>query len=292
MEELIRLLEEDTISNYHGMEPNKSDFINKLLEFLPQDVLSDYVRRYDANNLYDPIWMLQPVDLLIAGKQLVQISKTQNNRVIDQLKKKFKDLSNSSTGLADLLSELEVATCVGFYYQIELNKPAGTGKKDSDLYVPNPDLYVEVKNYAIGRSGIEKKIGQQFDKLSAEGKTGNYGVNNNGTLIKLADSDYMLSVDVSGYDPSKQIIGYLNSANTKFSQDSTVILFITNLSEIHVSTFHIVSLDWYKSNPLTPIKTIVVSTPRNSVNNIKNTYRQEFSKDETVNDFMRTVELI
>jgi len=235
--------------------------------------------------------MLKPVDLLIAGKQLVQISETQNNKVIGQLKKKFKDLGSSSTGLADLLYELEVATCVGFYYQIELNKPTGIGRKDSDIYVSDQDLYVEVKNYAIGRSGIEKKIGHQLDKLSAEGKTGYYDVDDNGILIKIADSDHILSVDTSGYSPSKQIVGYLNSANIKFKQDQTVIIFITNLSQIHIRAFHKLGLGWLKGNPLTPIKTIIVSTPRNSVNNIKNTYRQEFSINESVDNFLKTIEL-
>jgi hypothetical protein len=292
MDDLIRLLDEDTINNYHGMESNKSDYLNKLLKFLPQDVLSDFVKRFDANNASDPVWMLKPVDLLIAGKQLVQISETQNSRVIDQIKRKFKDLSSSSTGLVDLLSEIEVATCVGFYYQIELNKPTGIGKKDSDIYVADLDLYIEVKNYAIGRSAIEKKIGEQLDKLSAEGKTGNYGVDDNGILIKLSDSDHMLSVDESSYSSSKQIVGYLDSANIKFNQDQTVIIFISNLPQIHIGAFHKVSLDWLKGNPLTPIKTIIVSTPRNSVNNIKNTYSQEFSEDGSVNNFIRTIELI
>jgi len=235
--------------------------------------------------------MLKPVDLLIAGKQLVQISETQNNRIIDQLNKKFRDLGSSSTGLADLLSELEVATCVGFYYQVELNKHTGIGKKDSDLYVLDPDIFIEVKNYAIGRSGIEKRLGKQLDKLLAEKQTGNYGVDDNGMQIKIADSDHILSVDTSGYSPSKQIVGYLNSANIKFKQDQTVIVFITNLPQIYVGVFHEVSLGWLKDNPLTPIKTIIISAPRNSVNNIKNTYRQEFSKNESVDNFLKTIEL-
>ena len=289
MDNLIKLLDEDTINSYTSMADERDTYLQKLGEFLTPETLNDYIQRYEANDTEDTAWMTKPVDLLIAGKQLSQISETQNEQVISQIKKKCKGLDGPCTRLSDVLAELGVATCTGFYYDVELDKKTGVGKKDADVYVPKTDVYLEVKNYVIGRSKFEKLVAKDIKKLEADGQKGSYRTGDF-ELIKQSSSDNFLAVDMSDYDSSSQVVGMLQDAHSKFSENQTAIVFIMGLP-LTKTSIHAIDA-WKCDNPHTAIKGVFILNGRNSVTNVRSTYWHELTLDKVVADFLKTIELV
>jgi hypothetical protein len=291
MDELITLLDQDSISNYDNIAEKRDLYLQKLYEFLGPDTLNDYIKRYVAHSIEDPIWMTTPVDLLIGGQQLTQISETQNSKVIDKFKKKFKNLQGSCTHLSDVLAELSIATCVGFNYDIELDKKTGLGKKDADIYVPKSSIYLEVKNYMIGRSKFETSAAKDIQKLELNGLKGSYRAGDY-ELVKQENSDIFLAIDMSNYDPKKQIIEMLNSAEAKFSQNQTAILFIVGIARNYIPICRKTIDEWAENHPNSLIKGVFIVSSRRSTDNIRSTCWHELIPDQNISDFLSTAELV
>lgn len=266
-----------------------SDFKNLLYglnDFVSNELMRDYCKRYEASMISDPVKLsVTPLDLLLASKQLGQIEAS-SSLLCGRMKKKLSNLNGNASTLSDVLSEIEVAAAILPVHDVQLNHKTGVGEQDVDLFVSDLAVNCEVKNFQYGRSGFEKQLSTDIEKLAESGNTGQFIVGNQG-LEKRTESDGMLSIDMSTYSPDVQITRMLDDARDKMNPSDNNLVFLTGVPRIYSNRVVRVVRSWGSAEPKNKtVKAVVVGNSGRDSNNAHQTIYIEIEDNTSVSKLL------
>jgi hypothetical protein len=242
--------------------------IEKVRHYMSPKFLDEYVDTYNSSkDLFgDSIRFTPPVELLIAGNNLISLEVTQNKYVVDKVKKKFKQIRLVDSQLSDLLAEVFVAEIFGLEYEIILDHPTGiktnNGSKDGDIYIPKLGVYIEVKNYQFGKSKAQKQLGNITNKLfsnpNSAGKQFQIEKSKGRpNIVQIGTQNNGSSISMHSHTPLPQYKQMIRSAEGKFSDAHKAILVLTGVYVLPAAIKAV--QDWHtpkiKENP---IKSVVI----------------------------------
>jgi hypothetical protein len=301
MKAFEELLAQDNEYGFPPFVPDQEKALETLYEYIPSVLLQEYCERYKTTDdlVAEPLRFTRPMELLIAGQYLIELTKTQKQLVLDKLKTKFQDLRLVDTQLSDLLAEIELAAMIGQKYEIDLEVPTGVktknGEKNSDIYVVELDIFVEVKNYAFGKSADQKRLdklwqeqfsdpannGKQLDIVPAKGSP---------KIEVIGEQPNMTSIAMVGGSPKKQYQSMIRNAESKFTANQRAVLVITGTWQAKVAAEAV--QDWYApKQELSPIKAVVMLESRQAFTYKKTQHLIELEDAETVQDFLAKMTL-
>ena len=241
--------------------------IAKIEEYLPNQVMESYIQQYtDPGFDGGPTRFLHPVDLFLAGQQLLMVEAYESDATIAKLKKKFRQIKLADSQLKDLLAELNITGLIVPHYEIQLDKATGVGKKDSDLYLPEIDLFIEVKNYEFGKSVDQVTMNNAYQSLSDEEREGKQYVLEDGELKQQGSVKGMKSVAMIT-DPRKLSSQYennLSAAEAKFKPEHDAVVVMTGIHNVPLM-LHTVN-NWASLRENSPVKSVLIVGRRNTEN--------------------------
>lgn len=284
------------------------DFINdapaaieKIKQYMGAKFLDEYTEAYsNSGDVFgNSIRFTPPIELLIAGNNIISLEASQNAMVLEVIKRKFEQIRLIDSQLSDLLAEVFAAELFGDHYEIMLDQPTGVktnnGSRDSDIYIPALDVYVEVKNYQFGRSKAQKQlgiitrelfsdprnVGKQFQIEKSKGRP---------NIIQIGTQANGSSVSMSGHNPLAQYKQMIRSAESKFNDTHRAILVLTG---VYVPSAAIKAItDWHTPKAEeNPIKSVVLVERLQAETYIRTTNLIELEEDPIIDETLKNTGL-
>ena len=291
-----RLLSEDDQYGFPPYVVEKEAALRTLYTFIPPQTLVGYCDRFSSSDeqYKGLIRFVRPMELLIAGNYILELTKWQKPELLNKVKAKFQNLKLVDSQLSDLLAELEVMIFIGQHYEIDIDVNTGVitknGEKNSDIYIVDSDIFIEVKNYEMGKSSDEKKM----DELWAE-----YFSDQNSTPKQLqivrskrapkveviGEQPNMKSIGIIGLNPKKRYQQMIRNAESKFKSEQKAVLVLTGLFRPEIAAQAV--NDWYTpKKELSPIKAVVMLEGRQAYTYKVTQHLIELEDSNLVKDFI------
>ncbi len=233
----------DVSTQEFGIPPYIKDVeraIDILFEFMPNDLIAQYCKEYgmatDVSEIFATSKFPSPVNMLIAGDNLLRLEKTQKKEVLDEIKKDLQGLRADGTRISDALAEINVAAMVGAHEDIEVNADTGVkgshGKKnkDSDIKHIKSGWFFEVKNFEFGKSIKETKLSKNSIKVFSDPK--NFGKQfqiEKGIPLEIGNQSEGSSISAEIGSLRSTHAEHIRKAYKKFSDDQNAVVVLYNV---------------------------------------------------------------
>lgn len=215
-------------------------YIYEILPLLEPNTLKEYLdnlRRKENGDFIPLSRHASPLNLMAAGRALKTIRNHQEPHTIKKFEEKIKALKRIDNQALDTFGELAVGELIAPLYKFEVDYKTGVeGKsdgKDVDIYIPELDLYCEVKNSGFSRTQKDIRIEALSKNLfSNEITSGSFEIDprKNYKITEIQNNPNIKSVStIGGGTTSANFSSLLKNAEKKLDNSQHGVVFITGL---------------------------------------------------------------
>jgi hypothetical protein len=255
--------------------------LESLNEFIGYKWIENFCHMYNKPRVPFSMKITESHDILLIGYLLkilndnldeIEFKKVINKIIINGLS----DNPESGLQLADSISEIECTATMAHNLQTHIKIDKKTGKmgstniKNSDIFLPDKNIYIEVKRHDNSRQKSYKKFINKTDKLF--NTPGTFGIN---YKINKAEGDWEIieeknvskqatatSISIPGNKIVNEVKDLIKDAKTKFIDEQNAIVVIDGFIGKGISNGIIAAQEYLKNNPTSPIQIVILKSKR------------------------------